>query len=224
MVIKLSAFSPEVYPPSVTKLKKRRYKTKAPADVASFCLSSDSESDNQLHDIPKPKLNSDTKRQLTSHTNSTSSFEGYDSVFVPENNLFKTPIPLRKKVLTSGSISRTNKTNSDRPTSSVSSGRPWSESSSDEEDLIIMPSSTGSVNTSSENDGFKTPKLPGSRPRISRPDSVTSGSGSSTPSSTFVSRSGVNVTGSVKKQASRSFLESLSNVVPDECRDPLAKR
>ncbi|XP_052797192.1 germ cell nuclear acidic protein-like isoform X2 [Mya arenaria] len=230
-----SDFSSKVYPPSVTKQKKQKYKVKAKVDPVSFCISSDSESDD-LPDIletrhhtgsgTQHKSEGGTQRKKKSDISKESSVTGISDSsrnLVNDNDdssLFKTPNVIKKKG--NSKSGTTPKTSDKGKPGKVSFNEFISLSSGSDSDDYMVEVSTGSVGASSDNSVFKTPKLPGkgtksktTTPRLGLPESRTSGLSTDSEAGRFTPS---------HSRKTYTFLESLSNTVPDDCRHPEAKR
>ncbi|WAQ99133.1 ACRC-like protein, partial [Mya arenaria] len=162
-----SDFSSKVYPPSVTKQKKQKYKVKAKVDPVSFCISSDSESDD-LPDIletrhhtgsgTQHKSEGGTQRKKKSDISKESSVTGISDSsrnLVNDNDdssLFKTPNVIKKKG--NSKSGTTPKTSDKGKPGKVSFNEFISLSSGSDSDDYMVEVSTGSVSSGSDSDDY----------------------------------------------------------------------
>jgi len=227
-------FCAEIYPASVTKQKREKYRTKTKArhtsTQRSFSSSSDSESLpdlNKLKHSPGNSPDSFSLNSLPPKNSSRTIDRDTDSRVV--DSLFKTPNPIRKKK--GGNQSKTENTSSSQTPKSVPVSGYISLSDSDEgsdndcgldDCLSPVPSHSWSSTSESSIDssGNRTPRTPDIRikPRTPLSVKVTQPRLLGTPG--FLKYG----TPQVKRLHTYSFLRSLSNKADNDLRDPEAKR
>lgn len=219
----------ELFPTSVTKQKKKQYKSRAKqkrdSSRSSESLSSADSDENSLPNVDQtspvtksPGKHSQTVKPVTSHRTGIGA----------EDSLFKTPNPIRKKKGSNdsnkeNSVSRTPKTTPVSGYISLSDSG-GSDDDCGLEDCLSPVGPIRSWSTTSESSvdssGSRTPKTPDIRQKPRTPLSVrvTQPKLLATPEHLKYS------TPQVKRLHTYSFLRSLSNSAENELRDPEAKR